>query len=93
MRVATGEDGWAEGFASVVSARVVVTEGDPIDLVREPIGDFSNGELGPLGRVSVEDKSNTSLVDLTTLAFFFDLLGIGGEGRVVASVATEKATG
>ena len=43
--------------------------------------------------MSAEDKSNASLVGLTALAFFFDPLGIGGEGRVVASVATEEATG
>ena len=48
--------------------------------------------MGPLGKVSVEDKSDMSLVGLTTLAFFFDPLGIGGERHVVAIVATEEAT-
>ena len=55
--------------------------------------DFSSGELGPLGSVSTEDKSDVSLVGLTALALFFDPLGICGEGHVVASVATEEATG
>ena len=62
-------------------------------MAREPNEDFGNGELGPLGSVSVEDKSNASLVGLTALAFFFDPLGIGGEGHVVASVAIEEARG
>ena len=76
MGVATGDVGWANGFAGVVSALVVATEGDPFDLVREPRGDFDNGELGPLGRVSAEDRLDASLVDLTALAFFFDPLGL-----------------
>ena len=41
----------------------------------------------------VEDKFDTYLVGLTALAFFFDPLGISGEGHVVASVATEAAMG
>ena len=38
--------------------------------------------------MSVEDRSDASLVGLTALAFFFDPLGIGGEGRAI-----EEATG
>ena len=58
----------------------------------KPNGDFNSGKLGPLGSVSAEDKSDVFLVGLTTLAFF-DPLGIGGEGCVVASIATEVAMG
>ena len=59
----------------------------------DPNGDFSSGDFGPLGSVFVEDKFDASLVGLTALAFFFDPLGIGGEERVVASVATGEAMG
>ena len=76
MGVVTGEVGRADGFTSVVSTLVVKIEGDPFDLAREPRGDFNGGELGPLGKVSAEDMSDASLVDLTTFAFFFDLLGL-----------------
>ena len=62
MGIATGEDDWAKGFAAVVSARVVATEGETIDLAKEPREDFGNGDLGSLGRVSSEDKSDASLV-------------------------------
>ena len=87
MGNATGEEGLASDFG------VVATEGEPTGLDGEPNGDFGNDELGPLGNMSIEDKSNASLVGLTALAFFFDPLGIGGEERVVASIATEGATG
>ena len=87
MGVATDKDGWAGDFDAVA------IEGEPTGLAREPKGDFGNGELGPLGKVFIEDKSDVSLVSLTTLAFFFDPLGIGGEGRVVISAITEEATG
>ena len=43
--------------------------------------------------MSVEDRSDASLVGLTTLAFFFDPLGIGGEWRAMASIAIKEATG
>ena len=85
--VAKGKDDWIEGFTDVA------IEGEPTGLAEEPKGDFDNGKFGPLGKVSVEDKSDGSLVDLTVLAFFFDPLGIGGKGRVVASIAIEEATG
>ena len=86
MGLATGEDGLAEDFA------VVATKGEPIDLAGEPKEDLDNGELGPLGKVFAEDKSDESLVSLIALVFFFDPLGIGGDGRAVASVTTEEAT-
>ena len=87
MGVATGEDGWADDFT------VVAIEGEPTGLTREPKGDFGNGELGTLGKVSVRDKSDASLVGLIALAFIFDPLGIGGKGCSMDSVATEEATG
>ena len=90
--VAIGEDGWAEGFATVVSAHAVAIKGDPIDFARKPRGNFNNGKLGPLGRVSSNDKFDASLVALTALTLFFNPFGIGGEKRVVASIATEEAT-
>ena len=93
MGVPTCEVGLVDGFTGVVLALVVATEGDPFDLAGEPKGDFNNGELRPLGRVSAEDRSDASLVGLTTLVFFFDSFGIGGEEHVVASVATEETTG
>ena len=40
-----------------------------------------------------KDKFDASLVSLTALAFFFDPLGIGGEGHIVVSIAIEAATG
>ena len=93
MGDAIGEVGWANGFVGVVPAPTVATEGDPFNLAREPKGDFGSGELGALGRVSAEDKSDASLDGLKDWAFFFDPFGIGGEERVVASVATKEATG
>ena len=70
----------------------VATDGESTGFVGEPNGDFSNGEFGPLGSVSAKDKSDASLVGLAALTFFFYPLGIGGEGRAMASVATEAAT-
>ena len=64
MSDATGEVGWVDGFTGVVSGPVVATKGDPFNFAGEPRGDFGNGELGSLGRVSAEDMSNASLVDL-----------------------------
>ena len=61
---ATGEAGWADGFIGVVSTPAIATEGDPFDFTGEPRGDFSSGKLGPLGRVSAEDKSDASLIGL-----------------------------
>ena len=58
-----------------------------------PNGDFGSGEFRPLGDVSGEDKSDESFVGLIALSLFFDPLGIGGKGCVVASVAIEEATG
>ena len=58
----------------------IATDKEPIGFAREPNSDFGSGEFGPLGSVSTEDKSDASLIGLTTLAFFFDPLGIGGEG-------------
>ena len=45
-------------------APAAATKGDPFDFVEEHRGDFDNGELGPLGKVSTKDKSNVSLVGL-----------------------------
>ena len=67
--------------------------GEPTGFTGEPNSDFHSGEFRPLGSVSAEDKSEASLVGLTTLAFFFNLLGIGGEGCAVVYVAIEEATG
>ena len=61
---ATGEVGWADGFASVVSAPAIATTEDLFDLAEEPKGDFGHVELGLLGRVSGEEKFDASLVDL-----------------------------
>ena len=72
---------------------VVAIDREPTSFTEEPNSDFGSGEFRPLGSVFAKDKSDTSLVGLTALAFFFDSLGIGGEGRVVASIATEVATG
>ena len=85
--VATGKEGLAGDFGDVA------IEGEPTSLAREPKGDFDNGELGPLGNVAAENKSDASFGQLKALAFFFDPLGIGGEGSFVAFVATEEATG
>ena len=87
MGIATGEEGLNSDFD------VVATNGEPTGLDGDPYSDFGSGEFGPLGNVLVEDKLNVCLVGLTTLAFFFDPLGIGGEGRAVASVGTEEAIG
>ena len=84
---ATGEEGLAGDFSTVAIDR------EPIGFAGEPNGDFSSDKLGPLGNVSTEDKSDASFVGLTALAFFFDPLGIGGEGCVVVSVAKEAARG
>ena len=81
------EEGLAGDFG------VVATDGEPTGLDGDPNGDFDSDEFGPLGSVFAEDKFDTSLVDLTALAFFFDPLGIGGERSVMASIATEEATG
>ena len=56
--IAIGE----EGLAGDIGA--VATEGEPTSLAGEPKGDFDNGELGPLGNVSAENKSDVSLVGL-----------------------------
>ena len=69
--------GDATGYLSAIA-----TDGEPSGFVREPNGDFSSGEFGPLGSMSTEDKTDASLVSLTTFAFF-NSLGIGVEGRVV----------
>ena len=65
-----GEDGVATGgplvccLASVVVALDIVVEGDPIVFDGEDKGDFCSEELGPLGNVSTEVKSETFLVGL-----------------------------
>ena len=87
MQQPTGEEGLVGDFDAVA------IDGEPIGLDGDPNSDFGSGEFGPLGRVSTKDKSDASLVGLTALAFFFDPLWIGGEGRLMASVATEEATG
>ena len=61
MGIATGEEGLDGDFSAVA------TDGEPTGLDGDPNGDFSNSELGSLGSVSIEDKSDTSLVSLTAL--------------------------
>ena len=51
MGDATGEDGWADCVAGVVSTSTIATEEDPIIFDGEDIGDFSSGEFGPLDNV------------------------------------------
>ena len=87
MGVAIGDEGLASDFSDVA------TDGQATGLDGEPNGDFDNGELGPLGSVSVEDKSDASLVILTALPFFFNPLWISGEGRPMTFIAIEAATG
>ena len=89
---AIGDDGWVNGLAGVVSGPIIAIEGDPFDFDGDPKEDFDNCELGPLDKVSVEDKFDASLVGLWALAFFFVPIRIGGEEGVVASVSTEEAT-
>ena len=60
----------------------VAIDREPTGFAGGPNGDFCSGEFGPLGSVSVEDKSNASLVGLTALAFFFDPLGCVCRGQV-----------
>ena len=86
MGDATGEEGLVGDFGAVATDR------EPTGFTREPNGDFGSGEFGPLGSVSIEEKFDASLVGLTSLAFFFEPLGIGGEERAMASVATEATT-
>ena len=87
MGVATSEEGLAGDFSDVA------IDGKPTGLAGEPNDDFDSGEFAPQGSVSAEGKSDLSLVGLTALAFFFNPLGIGGEGCAMVFVATEEATG
>ena len=77
----------------VAAALEVAIDGDPFVFDGEESGDFGNGELDPLGSVSREVKSKRSLVGLMACAFCLIPFGIGGGEVVVASVATEEATG
>ena len=93
MGDATREEGWTDYFAGVV-ATFAGAERDPIVFDGEERGDFGNGELGPLGKVSIEVESERSLVGLTARAFCLIPFGArGGEDGFVVFVATKETTG
>ena len=52
MGFATGGEGLAGDFGTVA------IDGEPTGLTREPNGDFDSGELGPLGSMSTDEKSD-----------------------------------
>ena len=90
----------ADGFGLVVGDEGVAIEGDLIYYLAGAVavpdfatdGDFSNGELGPLRRVSREVESERSLVGLMARTFCFIPFRTGDGEGFVASVATEEAT-
>ena len=80
-------------LAGVAAAPDVVAEGDPIIFDGEERGDFGNGELGPLEKVSREVESKRSLIGLMAQAFCLIPFGTGGGKGFMASDTTERATG
>ena len=90
--VATGDD-WTDCLVVVTTTPEVAIVGDPIIFDGKESGDFGNGELGPLKRVSKEVESERSFTSLVARAFLLIPFGIEGEEGVMASIATEEATG
>ena len=77
--VAIGEVGWTVGFSIVALGPNVPRDGDPFGFNSERGGgDFGTDELGPLGKVSAEEKLIMSLGGFWALAFFFILFSFLG---------------
>ena len=87
----TGVYGWANCFASVEATLAITIEGDSFDFDGEERGDFSKGELGPLGKVSAKVDSERSLRGLTALGFCLIPHGTGNGGEDSVMAEKEKA--
>ena len=86
--VAIGDEGWASCLVGVAATLEVATNGEPTVFDGE-----ERGKLGPLKSVSADIDWERSFISFMARAFYHMPLGTSVGVGLVASLATEEATG